>query len=203
MEPNQPAPNVGSRIRNIREQQGLSLRALSERCGLSTNAISLIERGINSPTVSSLHRLATALEVPITNFFQEETGVNAIHVKRAQGLRFQNSGLNIESLGIGLPNQQLEPFRMMVKPGTDNLEDPITHSGEEFVHCIDGELEYWVGNQRFLLESGDSLLFEATQTHCWRNTTKTPATVITVFQAAQGNSRARQRHMEGKLDQDR
>ena len=61
--------NVGQRIRTIRERQGLSLRAVAERCGLSLNAISLIERGENSPTVSSLHHLATALNVPITRFF--------------------------------------------------------------------------------------------------------------------------------------
>ena len=101
-------PKVGSRIRKIRESQKISLRALSERCGLSANAISLIERGENSPTVSSLHQLATGLDVPITDFFQEEISVNAIHVKRAQGLQFQNTTTIIESLGIGLPNQQLD-----------------------------------------------------------------------------------------------
>ena len=70
--------NVGQQIRALREQQGLSLRALAERCGLSMNAISLIERGENSPTVSSLHLLALALNVPITAFFeakQEQTVV--------------------------------------------------------------------------------------------------------------------------------
>ncbi len=48
----QAEPNVGQRIRTIRERQRLSLRALAERSGLSFNAISLIERGENSPTVS-------------------------------------------------------------------------------------------------------------------------------------------------------
>lgn len=61
--------NVGQRIRRLREQRQLSLRALARLCGLSTNAISLIERGENSPTVSSLHALATALGVSITDFF--------------------------------------------------------------------------------------------------------------------------------------
>lgn len=130
-------PNVGSRIRKIRDLKKLSLRALSERCGLSANVISLIERGENSPTVSSLHRLATALGIPITDFFQEVTGVNAIHVIQAQGLRFQNNSATLESLGIGLPIQQLEPFRMTVAPGVDNLNDPISHPGEEFVHCLE------------------------------------------------------------------
>jgi transcriptional regulator with XRE-family HTH domain len=196
MDDKDTVPNVGSRIRIIRLEQKLSLRALSERCGLSANAISLIERGENSPTVSSLHLLATALGVPITDFFQEVSDVNAIHVKRAQGLRFQNDVTIIESLGIGLPNQQLEPFRMTVAPGGDNLNDPISHHGEEFVHCLQGEIEYHVANQQFNLSTGDSLLFDAIQPHCLKNLNQTPSELILVFQTSQGDLSARQRHME-------
>jgi len=189
-------PKVGSRIRKIRESQKISLRALSERCGLSANAISLIERGENSPTVSSLHQLATGLDVPITDFFQEEISVNAIHVKRAQGLQFQNTTTIIESLGIGLPNQQLEPFRMTIAPGVDKLDDPISHPGEEFVHCLEGEVKYWVGDREFVLNPGDSLLFDATQPHCWKNLNQKPAAVILIFQTAQGDLTARHKHMK-------
>ncbi len=107
-------PNVGLRLRSLREQQGLSLRALAERCGLSINAISQIERGENSPTVSSLHRLAVALNVPITDFFQEEARQTMVFVKRDQGLSSHSNGVVMESLGIGLFNQQLEPFRITI-----------------------------------------------------------------------------------------
>jgi transcriptional regulator with XRE-family HTH domain len=190
------APNVGARIRRIRREQRLSLRALSERCGLSANAISLIERGENSPTVSSLHQLAIALGVPITDFFQETSGTNAILVKRAQGLRLQNKTTIIESLGLGLPNQQLEPFRMTVAPEVDNSNAPITHPGEEFVHCLEGMIEYRVGDQQFDLASGDSLLFNAMQPHCWKNLNNTSSEVLLVFQTANNDHSARQRHMK-------
>ena len=79
-------PNVGQQIRAIREKQEFSLRALAERCGLSVNAVSLIERGENSPTVSSLHLLATALDVPITDFFREEHEQTIVFVEPAQRL---------------------------------------------------------------------------------------------------------------------
>lgn len=83
--------NVGMRIRALREQRGLSLRALAERCGLSINAISLIERGENSPTVSSLHVLATALGVKITDFFEDPSEHAVVYVKRNQRLRSQGT----------------------------------------------------------------------------------------------------------------
>ena len=191
-----PEPNVGLRLRSLREQQGLSLRALAERCGLSINSISQIERGENSPTASSLHRLATALNVPITDLFQEEARQTIVFVKLDQGLRSQSSGVVMESLGIGLHNQQLEPFRITVQPGIGNTEDPISHSGEEFIHCLEGEIEYWIGDQIFRLKQGDSLLFDATQGHAYYNPTQNPAKVLMVYKVIRDRSLVQQLHME-------
>jgi transcriptional regulator with XRE-family HTH domain len=189
-------PNVGMRLRSLREQRGLSLRALAGRCGLSINAISLIERGENSPTVSTLHRLATALEVPITDLFQEETRQTTLFVKSDRGLRSQSDGIVMESLGIGLFNQQLEPFLIAVDPGAGNINDLVSHPGEEFVHCLEGELEYCVDDQVFHLKPGDSLLFDATQLHAYRNHTGKEARILIVFQTSQDRQSVQQLHMD-------
>jgi transcriptional regulator with XRE-family HTH domain len=189
-------PCVGLRLRSLRDQQGFSLRALAERCGLSINAISLIERGENSPTVSTLHRLSTALNVPITDFFQEEARQTIVLVKRNLGYRSQSNGVVMESLGIGLFNQQLEPFRITIQPGVGNMVDPISHSGEEFIHCLEGEVEYCIGDRIFHLEEGDSLLFDATQCHAYNNSTQKPATVIMVYQVSRDQPLVQQLHME-------
>jgi transcriptional regulator with XRE-family HTH domain len=189
-------PNVGTRLRSLRDQRRLSLRALAEKCGLSTNAISLIERGENSPTVSTLHRLASALNIPITDFFQDETKQTIVFIKREKGLRSQYNGAVMESLGIGLYNQQLEPFRMTIDPGAGNGGDPISHAGEEFIHCLDGVIEYSVENRTFQLEQGDSLLFDATQQHTYRNPTTTPATILLIFHASQDRQHVQRLHLE-------
>jgi transcriptional regulator with XRE-family HTH domain len=193
--PGNPEPNVGSRLRSMREQQRLSLRALAERCGLSINAISQIERGENSPTVASLHRLATALGVHITDLFQEETKQTVILVKQNRGLRSQSNGVLMESLGIGLFNQQMEPFRMSIQPGCSNMQDLISHPGEEFVHCLQGKIEYSIGDQVLVLEQGDSLLFDATQRHGYHNPTSQEAVVLMVFLAFEEHQLARQLHL--------
>lgn len=189
-------PNVGPRIRAIREQRGFSLRALAERCNLSINAISLIERGENSPTVSSLHLLATALGVKITDFFEDAREHAVVLVRRDQRLATQGDGLMMESLGIGLRNQQLEPFMVTVDPGVGNTSETIIHPGQEFVYCLAGEIQYQVSGQIYCLKSGDSLLFEATQPHCFRNIGESSAQVLLVFQAVDGGYLARQRHLE-------
>ena len=187
-------PDVGQRIRAIRGDRGLSLRALAELCGLSTNAISLIERGENSPTVSSLHQLATALEVPITDFFQEDREQMVVFVEPGQRLVSQANGIQLESLATGLRNQQVEPFLMGVEPGAGNLDQPVFHSGEEFVYCLEGEIEYCVGDQIYNLSAGCSLLFKATQPHCFRNTADTRAWLMMIFMAGEGTHHLAQQH---------
>jgi transcriptional regulator with XRE-family HTH domain len=189
-------PNVGPRIRAIREQVGLSLRALAERSSLSVNAISLIERGENSPTVSSLHLLATALGVKIADFFEEAQEQSVVFVKSKQRLHTQAVGLVMESLGIGLHNQQIEPFMMTIAPGAGNMNEPIVHPGQEFVFCLEGAIDYRVGDQSYRLLSGDSLLFEATQPHYFYAVGESPARILVVFQAVVGRELARQRHLE-------
>jgi transcriptional regulator with XRE-family HTH domain len=189
-------PNVGARLRSMRDRQGYSLRALAERSGLSINAISQIERGENSPTVSTLHRLANALGVQITDFFQEEAKQKMVLVKRDQGLRSQSNGVLMESLGTGLFNQQLEPFRMLIQPGSGQINDLISHSGQEFVHCLEGEIEYMLEDRVIQLERGDSLLFDATQSHGYRNLTDQRAALLIVFLAFQDLQLTRQLHSQ-------
>jgi len=191
----QKAPNIGARIRALREEQGHSLRSLAELCGLSFNAISRVERGENSPTVSTLHRLATALGVPITAFFSAGTEATATFTGRGEGLRSTLNGLEMQSLGGGLPSQQLQPFQMTIAPDCGNLDAPVTHAGEEFVHCLEGQLEYRVDSESFRLQTGDSLLFKATQPHCWHNHGAVPATLLIVFQA-QGRQEVLESHTQ-------
>jgi transcriptional regulator with XRE-family HTH domain len=189
--------NVGSRLRSIREQQGLSLRAVAQRCGLSINAISQIERGTSSPTVFTLQRLASALDVPITDFFLDEGRQMVVMVKRGQGMRARGDGILMESLGSGLFDQRLEPFRMRIEPGVENLGDPVSHPGEEFVHCIEGRLEYYIGGSHYQLEQGDSLLFDATQEHAYRNPWSKAATILVIFQTSSSRQQVQKVHLEG------
>lgn len=187
--------NVGQRIRLLREQHNLSLRALAKKCGLSINAISKIERGENSPTVASLHLLASALQVPITEFFREESSQTTVFVKHSQRSYSQHNGMNIESLGIGLRNQQLEPFIVTIPPGINEETEPITHAGEEFVYCVEGKITYHIGDAVYELEAGDSLIFEASQPHRFANVDSIAARILFVFLTQDGSKSAHQYHL--------
>ncbi len=180
----QQETNIGRRIRQLREEAGLSLRGLAELCGLSFNAISRIEHGENSPTVATLHRLASALHVPITDFFAQAPAQMTIFTKANEGLRTHSEGVVIESLGSGFQNQQIEAFRLEIAAHSDTLQAPVTHPGEELVLCLHGRITYHIAGQAYDLGVGDSLLFKAIQPHAWENVTDESAVVLVVFQSS-------------------
>jgi len=187
---------LGERIKEFRKRREWALRELARRCGLSANAISLIERGENSPTVSSLRRLAGAFEVPISDFFEEDHSKKCTCVRQGEGMRIQNKDVELESLGFGMESQELEPFRMIIEPHTDSFCDPVTHPGQEFVYCLEGSVEYTVGEEAYQLNPGDSLFFRALEEHSWRNASADPAVILLVFQASRDRHLAKQRHLE-------
>jgi transcriptional regulator with XRE-family HTH domain len=188
-------PNVGQRIRELREAQGLSLRALAKTSGLSLNAISLIERGENSPTVSSLHALATALEVSIVDFFKTRLDQAVVFTRPAHRLSSDGHNILIESLGSGLQYQQMAPFVMTIAPGAAEAHQPSTQAGEDRVSRLAGEVQYRVGEGLYPLTPGCSLLFKATMPHCFFNDTAVDAQILIVFLAEEDSYLARQLHL--------
>ena len=192
-----PPIAVGQRIRTLREQRQLSLRALAERCGLSINAISQIERGENSPTVSSLHQLATALGVTIVDFFRQDGGRPVVFVAANERLHIETDGVRMESLGQGLPNQQLEPFLVTVGAGAGRLAEPVSHEGEEFVHCLIGEFIYQIDQEQYHLKPGDSLLFDPARPHHFHNPMGRPAAFLLIILADGSRSPVPQLHLAG------
>ena len=92
--------DVAARLRELREGQGMSMRALAAKSGLSANALSMIERGKTSPSVSTLYKLADALGVPITEFFSPQADKqNAILIKADERTRVPFANGVWEGLG--------------------------------------------------------------------------------------------------------
>jgi transcriptional regulator with XRE-family HTH domain len=162
--------DVAGRLRELREEKGMSLRALAAKSGLSANALSMIERSRTSPSVSTLYRVADALGVPITTFFGPPVIRSKVVYQKASGrtrVPFQR-GL-WEGLGGEQFAGRVEPFMLTLESSASSGLHSMVHTGHEFVFCLHGHLEYHVENQTFDLEPGDSLIFAAHLRHRWRN----------------------------------
>lgn len=171
--------NVGSRLRELREEQKISMRGLATKSGLSANALSMIERGKTSPSVSTLYKLSDALGVDITAFFGDPQQRQPIVFVKANGrgrVPFQR-GLWEDLGGEGFIGRMM-PFVLTLENGGGSGPHAMVHTGHEFVFCLRGTLEYQVENQIFLLEPGDSLIFAARLRHKWKNPGSTVVNAI-------------------------
>lgn len=193
-------PDVGRRIRELREERGLSLRALAEASGLSVNAVSLIERGQSSPTVSTLHRLAAALGVRIVDFFGPQEEARVVFVPAGQGRKSRGPGALIESVATGLAGQRIDPFLITLEPGAGSGGEPITHQGQELVFGLSGRVDYSVDGQVYPVGEGDTLLFDAALPHFWCNVTWEPARILLVLEAVEGRGAPLLPHLEAAQD---
>jgi transcriptional regulator with XRE-family HTH domain len=163
--------DVGVRLRELREARNISMRGLATKSGLSANALSMIERGKTSPSVSTLYKLADAMGVSITEFFNETlTRHKVVFLKADERPRVPFSRGVMEGLGGDRFVGPVTPFVLTLESGASSGPNLITHTGHEFVLCLRGALEYMVDGQTYVLETGDSLLFAAALKHSWRNT---------------------------------
>ncbi len=174
--------DVGSRLRQLRMERGKSMRSLARASGLSTNALSMIERSRTSPSVSTLYKLAEALEVPITAFFRVELEKQKI-VFRSSDKRnkVQFPGGWWQGLGGEEFVGNMEPFMIQLDPGGESGPYGMLHAGHEFVLCLQGRIEYSVEDHIFILEPGDSLIFAAQMRHRWKNIGPDQAVVVIVL----------------------
>lgn len=177
-----PSVNVGSRLRELREARNISMRSLAAKSGLSANALSMIERGKTSPSVSTLYKLSEGMGVDITAFFGEPVERQPIvFMKAAERPRVSFQRGVWEDLGGANFVGRMEPFVLTLESGGGSGPNAMLHSGHEFVFCLRGSLEYQVENQVFLLEPGDSLIFAAEFRHRWRNTGNTVVNALIIL----------------------
>jgi transcriptional regulator with XRE-family HTH domain len=187
--------DVGSRLRELRTERNLSIRALAEKSGLSINTLSLIENSKSSPSVSTLQQIAIALEEPITAFFETDVSKSSIvHIKANGRPRAVFEHGTLEDLGVGLMDRAVEPFVVRLESFANSGSTPIVHTGYEFVFCIEGRIAYTIEEQTYLLEPGDSLLFESHLPHRWQNVEETSSQFLLVLFPTDARDRPTKQH---------
>jgi transcriptional regulator with XRE-family HTH domain len=195
--------DVGGRLRELRQGIGVSMRALARMSGLSANALSMIERGRTSPSVSTLHKLANAMGIPITAFFREETAQKeVVFCKSSERTRVPFMRGLWEGLGGELFVGRFEPFMLTLESGASSGPFGMVHTGHEFVFCMRGQLGYEIENEHFLLDPGDSLVFAADLRHRWRNPGKTVTNALIVLSGFTEDERPSEFHISSSYTDD-
>jgi transcriptional regulator with XRE-family HTH domain len=177
--PDGQVARLGLVLRRERRNARLTVEALSRRASVSAGLISQLERGRGNPSFLTLSRLAEGLGIPLGAFVQGPEGSpgKVVRATERKKLVMPEDHLVYELLTPTLRGA-LEMLRTQVPPGWTNRERPFAHTGEECVHLVRGSLQVTVGEERFGLDEGDSITYDASTPHWWLNPTDTPAVIV-------------------------
>lgn len=164
---------VGERIKAVREQKGLSLQQLAEKCGFSSALLSQIENHLVSPPLGTLIKISRALEIEIGAFFEatreapftivrKDERKNISRVASKQGVKY---GYSYESLAFDKKGRHMEPFLVTLEPTNVKDRHSYSHEGEEFIFVLEGHMAVQLGEHHEVLEPGDSIYFDSIIPH--------------------------------------
>jgi transcriptional regulator with XRE-family HTH domain len=184
-----PAP-IGPRIRALRDAIGLSLRALAERSGVSAPMLSQVERGETSPTLAVAARIASGLDLRLSQLLRLDEGGQVAIVRageRRVGTSDPASGHRAEILTPPLPGQRAELSRHVLAVGavTGGPGDPPMHEpgSRETALVQEGCVVLEIDGERHELAVGDCVTFDADLPHHFENPGSYDAVLLAVVSA--------------------
>jgi transcriptional regulator with XRE-family HTH domain len=187
--PDEHALSIGPRVKALRESEGLSLRDLAERSGVSAPMLSQVERGETSPSLHVAARIAAGLELRLSQLLRldEGSGVSVVRVGERRKGGSTRSGHSIEVLTPPLPGQRAELSRHVLAKGakTGGEGDPPMHeAGSREIALVEsGAVALHIDGERYELSAGDTVTFDADLPHHFENPGPAEAAIIAVVSA--------------------
>ena len=179
--------SLGDRIRAARERRGLALEDLSSRTGISVDGLERMEANRVIPPLGQLIRLGKALEMKMGYFISAGVDRPMCVVRAAAGPKVARRGKKAseqygyvyESLASEKANRVMEPFLVTLEP--TEFGELSTHSGQEFLFVLEGEIRAQVGKDVEVLQPGDSVYYDSSSPHLIKCYGKTPAKILAVI----------------------
>jgi len=169
--------SIGSKIRQVRESKGISIKEVSQKTNLSSSFISQAERDLVSPSIASLREIAKALNVPIFYFFDDDINGHVVRKNNRRKFSMPDSKITYELLSPDL-NREMEIVLITLAKGQYTFEHPFSHEGEESACCIKGRVEVTLGLEKYTLEEGDAIYFKCDIPHRFHNVGEDEAKVL-------------------------
>ncbi len=165
------------RLRARRKEVGLTMQQVADQAGLSVGFISQIERGITTPSLSSLVSVSRVLRLHVSEFLAQPSGdkPQTRHDERPV-YAINESSVTYERISSSFPGSVLRSVIIHEPPG--HRAEPIAHEGEEMLFVLEGTVTVEVDGDRTVLETGDSIHFPSTKVHSTWNHSDTPATIL-------------------------
>jgi transcriptional regulator with XRE-family HTH domain len=176
---NEEIIHIGRRIRALRKLQGLTLKRLAERTGLSVPYLSQIENGRVDLNITNLQAISRSLGCPLVSFFVRDNS-HGVSLTRRPERRWYGLSQHIFEALLVRSLSNLEVFIMRLLPQAASTADN-SHPGEEFTYVVRGSVRVVLQNQHIYdLDEGDLIYYLSDLPHRWQNITDKEAEVLVV-----------------------
>ena len=174
---------IGERIKSKREQLGLQLNELAKKVGVSSSALSQIEKAKSFPTIITLKLIAENLHTTVGELIGENESLSNNPVFKADEsvlLMKNESGTEMHLVSQQDASKQMDTFRIRFSPDSDSLELFKHHSGQIFGYLLSGELQFEIDNKSYVLQVGDTIYFNAKRNFRLQNVFKGDSELLCV-----------------------
>jgi len=170
---------IGVRIKQLRQQRGLTQEELASRTELTKGFISQLERDLTSPSIATLMDILEALGTDVGSFFRETAEETVVYGADDMFVKEETDGYTIQWLVTNAQKNALEPILVTIPAGVKGTEDD-PHEGEEFGYVLSGSVLLVLGEKRYRVKKGGSFYFRPTRLHYLTNPGKVEARVLWV-----------------------
>jgi len=172
---------VGSRLRNLRQRNHMTIDQLASAAGLTKGFVSRVERDITSPSVDSLVRMCRVLRVDVGEVFAGPGDVEVVRLEDAPHVDLGGSGIE-EQLVTPSAQRRVQVIRARVAAGGRGEEAMYSMDCEtEVLHLISGRFRLRVPDRTFDLSAGDTVTFPGSEPHTWENPGEEDAVLLWIL----------------------
>lgn len=173
---------IAEKLKAFRLANRMTLKQLASKAGCTDAYLSQLERGRANPSIMTLKKIASALQVKVVDFFLEsEIDENDVVCQERErvNIRFKQGDAKIQMLVRNIQNKRMQPFYTTIEAGGGS-KGPYSHIGEEFGIVLQGELKVNLNGKPYRVKKNESFYFSSQEPHSWTNPGRKKAIVIWV-----------------------
>ena len=170
--------NIGQRIRHYRQLQGITLKTLAEKVGVTSSMLSQIERDLANPSLNTLRAISAVLDVQLFRIFMAAESPQPNGVVHPENRRhIIEGGVDYEMLTPDTASA-LSFYTMTLQPGHSTTDSMMAHKGEEAALLLEGEMTLHLDDTPIVFHAGDSIRIPPLVKHAWFNNSDKPAVLV-------------------------
>ncbi|MCM3273301.1 helix-turn-helix domain-containing protein [Paenibacillus elgii] len=163
---------IGHNLQRVRKQRQLSLDKVADLTGVSKGMLHQIERGDTQPTVTTVWKIATGLNISFSSLIKEdESAISIVKRKDAPDITGDNGNCLVYLLFPFNPQTQIEMFTIVLKPKGSYVSTPHNEGVQEYITVISGEFKISIRDDTYTLLAGEAIRFTGNVSHKYRNDT--------------------------------